>query len=610
MKRPHLNPDNLFWFIYTRAKTWVCHWTGCIGKVGKPQFNTYVGGRIPAEVPLPRLGFQCVAIVLAFYVCFNCRCFRRFHSRTRSVFYISSPVFHSTISLASTREKVRVNLCSLVKMEESNKVNGNPQSSTDFDVIIVGAGISGINTAYSLTTQLPETSYAILDRRNRIGGTWDLFRYPGIRSDSDMVTFGLSWNPYVSNEKLAGGERIRAYLQKSAEMYGIDKNIHFDRKVLSADWSTKSKSWTLTATNSKGKAQTYCAKFIVIGTGYYDYSQPLDTKIPGLNSFDGQLIYPQFWPKELDYAGKDVIVIGSGATAVTIVPSMAEKAKNITMLQRSPTYIFPQPKERQESRLVRFIQFFLPSGLKAWFNRIRSIIFSTMFYNHCMKYPARVKAFIQNTVAKELPPNIGINPHFNPTYGPWQQRLCADPGGDFYAALRSGKAHIVTDTIKAVTATEIQLASGQSLNADIIIAATGLKLQWAGGMKLSLDGSEFDAAQKRTWKGSMIQDVPNLFFIIGYVNASWTLGADVVAQHLVRVLRAMKRRGAEVAVPRLASAEGMPEGDVFKLSSTYMKAANELFPKAGEGIWDHKRSYVWDMLDAKFGDVTKGLWME
>ncbi|KAI0886999.1 FAD/NAD(P)-binding domain-containing protein [Annulohypoxylon maeteangense] len=495
-------------------------------------------------------------------------------------------------------------------MKDSKKATRGSTSSTDFDVIIVGAGISGINAAYYLTTQVPGASYAILDGRTRLGGTWDLFRYPGIRSDSDMVTFGFSWNPWDRAERLASGENIRAYLQKSAETYGIDKNIHFNRKVLSADWGSKSKSWTLATTSSEGKALTYRAKFILIGTGYYDYSQPLDTKIPGLGNFEGQVIYPQFWPKELDYAGKDVVVIGSGATAITIIPSMAEKTKSITMLQRSPTYIVPQPKKRQEGFIVRFIEFFLSTGLKSMFRRTRSIIASTMFYNYCLKSPAKVKALWQNAITKLLPAHIGVNPHFNPKYGPWTQRVCASPGGDFYAALRSGKANIITDTIKTVTATEIQLVSGQSMKPDIIIAATGLKLQFAGGMKLSVDGVEIDAAQKYTWKGSMIQDVPNLMFVIGYVNASWTMGAEVVAQHLVRVLGEMKRRRAEVAVPRLTSTEPMPENDVFRLSSTYMQTANRIFPKAGSGIWDHKRSYIWDMLDAQFGSVTKGLSIE
>ncbi|KAI1086627.1 FAD/NAD(P)-binding domain-containing protein [Rostrohypoxylon terebratum] len=496
-------------------------------------------------------------------------------------------------------------------MEESKKTAGNDPSPTEFEVIIIGAGISGINTAYYLTTRVPGTSYAILDGRSRLGGTWDLFRYPGIRSDSDMLTFGFSWNPWVRPEKLAGGKDICAYLQSSAETYGIDKNIRFNHKVHSANWSTKSKSWALAVTNSEGKSQTYYAKFVVLGTGYYDYSKPLETKIPGLSNFDGPVIYPQFWPEDLDYSGKDVVVIGSGATAVTIIPSMAEKTKSITMLQRSPTYIVPQPNQRQEGFFVRFIQLFMPSGLRWWFRRARSIVTSTVFYNYCMKSPAKVKALLQSVVAKQLPANISINPHFNPRYNPWAQRLCLSPGGDFYEALRSGKANVVTDTIETVTPTAIQLVSGQSIKADIIIAATGLKLQFAGGMKLSIDGEEFNPAKRYTWRGSMIQDVPNLMFVMGYANASWTMGAEVVAEHLVRLLGVMERRGASVAVPRLpTSKEPMLENDVFRLSSTYMKMAKQVFPKGGEGLWDHKRSYIWDMLDAQFGDVTKGLSIE
>ncbi|KAI0108758.1 FAD/NAD(P)-binding domain-containing protein [Hypoxylon sp. NC0597] len=485
-----------------------------------------------------------------------------------------------------------------------------PSRSTDFDVIIVGAGIAGINTAYYLETQSQGTSYTILEGRGSIGGTWDLFRYPGIRSDSDMITFCFSWNPWTREERLGSGDQIRTYMRKSAELFGIDKHIQFYHKVMTADWNTASKSWNLTVTNSEGETQIYHTKFLVLGTGYYDYERPLETTIPGLSNFDGPVIQPQFWPENLDYSGKDVVVIGSGATAVTLVPSMAEKAKSVTMLQRSPTWIVSAPRKQRESGFVKLISKFLPVSSARWFKRFSSILWGTLFYSYCMIFPEKARRLLQGATIKQLPANISWNPHFNPRYSPWKQRLCLCPGGDFYAALRSGKANVITDTIKNVTSSEIQLASGQTVQPDIIVAATGLKLRFAGGIKLSIGGRTIDAAQKYTWRGSMIQDIPNLMFVVGYVNASWTLGAEVTGKLLVRLLHHMKRRGADVAVPRLNNPGAMRQGDVFNLSSTYVQTANSIFPRAGSGYWDHKRNYLLDILDAQFGSVSKGLSIE
>ncbi|KAI1103413.1 FAD/NAD(P)-binding domain-containing protein [Jackrogersella minutella] len=495
-------------------------------------------------------------------------------------------------------------------MKKTQKKTRNSRRPTDLDVIIVGAGIAGINTAYYLQTQMVGTSYAILEGRSRIGGTWDLFRYPGIRSDSDMTTFGFSWYPWTRPERLGAAEHIISYMQKSAAAFGIDENIRFNHKVHTADWSSASKSWTLIVADSQGKSQEYHAKFLVLGTGYYNYEHPLETTIPGLSNFNGPVIHPQFWPENLDYSGKDVVVIGSGATAVTLIPSLAEKAKSVTMLQRSPTYIIAQPTEYTESGLVKFIQRFLPAGAATAFKRLRFIVSGTLFYGYCMLFPARARRLLRDATVKQLPAGLSWDPHFNPRYNPWRQRLCLCPAGDFYAALRSGKAGVVTDTIDTVTAGEIRLASGRAVRPDIIVTATGLKLQFAGGVRLSVDGAEVHTAEKFTWKGSMIQDVPNLMFVMGYVNASWTLGAEVTAQHLVRLLRVMQQRGARVAVPRLDNPGKMQEKSVFNLSSGYVQSANQMFPRAGSGCWDHKRNYLLDILDAQFGSVTKGLSIE
>ncbi|OTB03167.1 hypothetical protein M426DRAFT_60742 [Hypoxylon sp. CI-4A] len=496
-------------------------------------------------------------------------------------------------------------------MEESQKPAQVPPS-TDFDVLIVGAGVSGLNTAYHLQTQAVGTSYVILEGRSRIGGTWDLFHFPGIRSDSDMTIYGFSWNPWTRPEKFGKGDQIVSYMQKSIESVGIHKNIRFNHQVLSAEWSSTAKSWSITVKEDQGEEKTYHAKFIVLGTGYYDYKHPIEANIPGISNFAGQVVHPQFWPEHLDYAGKDVVIIGSGATAVTILPVMAEKANSVTMLQRSPSYIASSPNNQDEGGLLaRLISKVLPASLALWFKRTRQIFWGYWFHNLCMKSPEKAKAYLKSATIRQLPASISWNPHFNPRYGPWQQRLCVTPDGEFYAALRSGKANVVTDTIHNVTSTEIQLASGQTIKPDIIVTATGLRLKFGGGIKILVDGQELVPSQKYTWKGSMIQDVPNLFWIVSYDHTAWTLGADVMAQHLLRLLHAMKRRGARAVVPRLRDPSVIvPGAKLLDLSSTYAQVSDSVFPISGGGNWDHKRNYMADILDAQFGNITKDISFE
>ncbi|KAI1385939.1 FAD/NAD(P)-binding domain-containing protein [Hypoxylon trugodes] len=492
-------------------------------------------------------------------------------------------------------------------MAESQTKDG----SFDFDVIIIGAGISGINTAYYLHSQTPWLSYTILEGRSRIGGTWDLFNYPGIRSDSDMTTFGFSWNPWNREERLGTADQIRSYMRKSAAKYGIDKNIRCDRRVLSANWSTKFKFWTLIVADNQGVTQTYRTKFIVLGTGYYNYDKAQKTTIPGLSNFTGTVVHPQFWPEQFDYSGKDVVVVGSGATAVTLIPSIAEKAKSVTMLQRSPGYIVARPMYAgKETGFIPFIQARLPSAAAKWLKRIRVVISSTISYFYCIYFPEKARLMLRKATIKLLPESISWNPHFNPQYNPWRQRMCLCPDGDFYAALRSGKANVVTDQIETVTSTEIQLKSGRTLQPDVIITATGLQLQFAGGIEIEVDGQKIDYSQKYTWKGTMIQDIPNLAFVVGYANSSWTMGAEAMGQLLVRVLRRMKKRNASMAVPRLDGTQGTQDKPVFDLSSNYVKHANQMFPRAGNGHWDYRRNYLVDILKAQFGDITKGLQIE
>ncbi|KAF4450379.1 hypothetical protein F53441_6503 [Fusarium austroafricanum] len=475
-----------------------------------------------------------------------------------------------------------------------------------FDVIIIGAGISGINAAYRLQTEGPANlTYAILEGRDSIGGTWDLFKYPGIRSDSDIFTFGFPWSPWKHNESLVAGDKIKDYMIESARTAGIDHHICYKHSVSEANWSSKDKRWKLQVTRpGDEKPVTFQARFLLLGTGYYDYKTPLQTVIPGIENFQGKVIHPQFWPEDYDYTNKNVVIIGSGATAVTILPSMSDKAKRVTMLQRSPGYIFPLPSSSFFTRLLFTL---LPASIALFINRLIWLFRSYLTNVFCRSCPGLAKKLIKHVTIKQLPPDVSWDPHFKPRYNPWEQRFCACMNGDFFAAIRSGKADVVTDKIKTITEKSIELESGQTLNPDLIVTATGLKIRFGGGIKFSVDGSTFNMADKFAWKAAMLQDVPNLLFMTGYENASWTLGADVSARLFVRILHKMSERKAATVVPRLASPETMPVKSMMQLSSTYLKNANSVFPKGGTGLWSPKTNYFSDMAGAKWGDITTGL---
>ncbi|KAH8897657.1 FAD/NAD(P)-binding domain-containing protein [Thozetella sp. PMI_491] len=477
--------------------------------------------------------------------------------------------------------------------------------ATRFDVVIVGAGISGINTAYRIQEAGVASSYAILEGRGDVGGTWDLFRYPGIRSDSDILSFGFPWNPWPKRETLAAGEDIKEYLKSSAKQHGIDQHIQFHHKVLSAQWHTDSSDWTIEVLETtSGQQKTYRARFIVLGTGYYDYEHPLEANIPGIKSFKGPVVHPQFWPEDFDYTNQNVVVIGSGATAITLVPSMTEKARHVTMLQRSPSYVASIPSEDTIGKAIHFL---LPKFFAVRVCRLFNIFRTYLLYLFCIKYPNIAKKGLAKAAIKQLPPDIPWDPHFKPSYNPWRQRLCVAPRGDFFAALRAGKASVVTDTIEVVTEKGINLTSGQTLYPDAIITATGLKVKFAGGIKLSVDGRSIDASEKFAWKTTMLQDVPNCFFMMGYANASWTLGAEASAQLIVRLLRNMKQKGALQAVPYLDNPGAMEKTPVISLASTYLKTASLVFPKTGAGQWGTRSNYFRDMYRAKWGDIVTGL---
>ncbi|ATY59159.1 Flavin monooxygenase [Cordyceps militaris] len=483
---------------------------------------------------------------------------------------------------------------------------------TDLDLIIIGAGIAGINAAYRYQESSPgKRSYAVLEARESIGGTWDLFRYPGIRSDSDIFTFAFQWNPWPRKEALADGHDIKQYLIDSATKTGIIKHIRLGHKVTSIDWQSEASRWKVTTSSpgsAKEPATTLYSRFIYLATGYYDYDEPLQTTIPGIGDFQGDVIHPQFWPADYDYTGKNVVVIGSGATAVTIVPSMTDRAAHVTMLQRSPTYIFPLPSRGALSSAIFAA---LPWALAYWLHRVGWILQTIFMIAACRAWPRLSRRYIRYESARLLPAGVPWDPHFNPRYKPWEQRLCASKDGDIFAALRSGKASVVTDTISAVGKNSISLASGETLYPDTIVTATGLKLLFAGGMRVTVDGTDKDYAKSFLWKGTMLQDVPNLFFTIGFENAAWTLGCDCAALLAVRVIKDMDRQKARVAVPRLdaASAGSMTPKPLFSLSATYLQKVNEELPKAGTGVWGPRTNYLVDLWKTQYGDVETCLEM-
>ncbi|KAG9775198.1 monooxygenase, partial [Aureobasidium melanogenum] len=478
-----------------------------------------------------------------------------------------------------------------------------------FDVIIIGAGISGINAAYRLQEGIPDYKYTILEGRHEMGGTWSLFKYPGIRSDSDLHTFGFAWDPWKEDRCIADAPSILRYLKTTAERHGIAQHVQYGHQVENMNWSTEHQHWQLDVfVNGSEKPKQFYARHILLGTGYYDYTTGLETKIPGIQNFkNGPVVHPQFWPEDLDYTDKKVVIIGSGATAVTLLPSMTDKAKSVTMLQRSPSYFLPLPLVIP---IDQFIKKVVPERWAYKLIRLRFLLFSFLFVNFCRLFPQRGIKLLRAATEKELPENIPFDPHFVPRYNPWQQRMCITPGGDFFAALRTGKANVVTDTIDTVTETGIKLKSGDRLDADIIITATGLKLRMGGGAKLTVDGEPYPVNQKYVWRGAMLQDLPNLTFVLGYTDASWTLGADATSQLWVRLLKAARAKNMTSIVPRMDEKDKdlVLNKPLLNLNSSYIKAAEQDLPKGGDrGPWIPRSSYWKDIWHAKFGDIQTGL---
>lgn len=473
------------------------------------------------------------------------------------------------------------------------------------DVLIVGAGLAGINTAYRLQTNMPHLSFEVLEARDDIGGTWDLFKYPGIRSDSDMYTFGFAWHPW-RQRVLGEGSEIKSYLHECVSTFGLDKRISFRHKVVKADWSSETQRWTVQV-NHDQQTKIYAARWLVLSPGYFDYEKPFPAVIPGIDTFQGQVLHPQFWPADYDCTEKRFILIGSGATAVTMLPALVQNgAKKVTLLQRSPSYVvsLPNPETSQRSLFTRFLSL-------ASLNQLRRFSwYYTMWLVHfmCRNFPAKVRDTIAADTRKQLPAKTPFEPHFVPAYNPWEQRLCFAVDGDFYRVLHSDKADVVTGTIRTVTAGGVELDDGTALEADAIVTATGLSMHFAGGIPIRVDGEAVAWSDKLLWNGAMVQDVPNLFFMWGYVNHSWTLGVDATATIACRLLKHMERQGVQVAVPKTPEDFQTKTQVMMKLSSTYLSAAEPYMPKYGsEGPWRPRRDPIPDMVHAQWGNITKGL---
>ncbi len=475
-------------------------------------------------------------------------------------------------------------------------------SGPQLDVLILGAGLSGIGAACHLTRRFKDKRYAILEQRNAIGGTWDLFRYPGIRSDSDMSTFGYNFRPWREPKVLADGPSIRKYVSDTAERYGVTPHIRFGRKVQHAAWSTKDACWTVTALNSEsGREETYTARFVIAATGYYRYDSGFTPEFPGRERFQGTVVHPQFWPENLQYAGKKVVIIGSGATAITLVPSMAAGGADVTMLQRSPTYVLSVPSiDPLWSRLSRF----LPAKAVYAATRARNIGLQRALYTASREKPEVVKRLLHKLTTHQLGGKVDIR-HFTPRYNPWDERLCVVPDGDLFRALRKGQAHIVTDTIKTFDETGIQLDSGQHLDADIIVTATGLNLQLFGGATMTIDGAPVEIKEHLAYKGMMINDVPNLLAIFGYTNASWTLKADIVCEHFFRIMAYMDKKKLKMVTPRAKGVRRLDDTVMGSLASGYVRRGADSLPRQGDRApWTVLNDYLRDATALKLGRVT------
>ena len=467
------------------------------------------------------------------------------------------------------------------------------------DIIIVGAGISGIAAGYNLQKSCPDKSFAILEGREALGGTWDLFKYPGVRSDSDMHTLGFRFKPWIHKKAIADGPSILKYLNETVDDYNLREKITFNQKVIASNWVSDSSIWELTV-DDNGQEISMSCNFLFLCGGYYSYDKPYMPDFPGMDEFNGRVIHPQFWDESLDYSNKKVVVIGSGATAVTLVPAIAESAKQTTMLQRSPSYVISAPAEDSWNNAlnkifpVKFTYFVI-----RWKNILRTII---GFYLS-RKYPERIKERLINLVREELGQDFDVEKHFTPSYKPWDQRMCLVPDGDLFSAIKDNRANVVTDTIDTFTPTGILLNSGNEIEADIVISATGIELNALNDINVSVDGLKVEANRKLSYKGMMLSGVPNLAISFGYVNSSWTLRADLTCEYVCRLINTMDKEGCAACSPE-EDLNALVEDDYIDFTSGYVQRALDRLPKQGKkSPWRNYQNYLLDIFYVRFFSI-------
>lgn len=474
----------------------------------------------------------------------------------------------------------------------------NEGSTHFFDVIIIGAGLSGIGAAYHLQDKCPEKTYAVLEARSQLGGTWDLFRYPGIRSDSDMYTLGFSFNPWKDPKAIADGPSILKYIRETAEKFGIDDHIRYDQRVVRANWNSRDDLWELTVEHDTGE-HNYSCRFLFSCSGYYDYEKGYDPLKEGASKFKGPVIHPQHWPEDLDYSNKRVVVIGSGATAVTLVPELAKKASHVTMLQRSPTYVLNLPRE---DKMANTLKKWLPISWAHTLTRWKNILFSLGLYQASRKWPEKIRNFITSQARRQLGDNFDMK-HFSPRYDPWDQRLCLVPDNDLFKSLKNGKASVMTDTIDDFLPQGIALSSGDILEADLIITATGLRIKLLGGMEVFKDGQATDTSSLHVYRGVMFSGIPNFAIAVGYTNASWTLKCDLNGQYVTRILRHMDKHGYHRCTPKF-DPEKYESEPLLDFDAGYVKRALDILPKQGSAHpWKIYQNYLKDMWTLKYNRV-------
>ncbi|MCL6420734.1 flavin-containing monooxygenase [Aestuariirhabdus haliotis] len=485
-------------------------------------------------------------------------------------------------------------------------------SSEELDVLVIGAGVSGIGAGCHLTMKNPGHSFAILERRPAMGGTWDLFRYPGVRSDSDMYTFGYNFRPWTERKDIADAKDILKYLSETAAEYGVDKKIRYQQSVTGANWSSSKKRWLISVSREDtGETYQISCRFLITCTGYYDYEQGYLPEFEGYDGFKGTIAHPQHWPEDLDYADKKVLVIGSGATAITIVPSMAKTAEHVTMLQRSPTYIFSRPAI---DGIAVWLNRLLPDKLAYKLLRAKNALLSLFIFTLSQRKPEKVRKFLRDMAAESVGPDVDVDVHFNPSYKPWDQRMCLIPDGDLFAALRAGSASIVTDQIDRFTPHGVFLKSGESIAADIIVPATGLKVQFLSGIELRMDDQVVPHNELLNYRGMMFNNLPNFATVFGYTNASWTLKADLTCDYVCRLLNHMEKHQYQVAMPSVdhsvkhSQFDDMTREPIVNLSSGYIQRALNDIPKQGSRApWRNHDNFIKDMFSIRYGKIEDGV---